>query len=166
MPVCWKARAVLPKRDAQALSDALDREGAKRDISESVAYLRERAGRGNSSHAVIGFSLGAFFALDLSVANPNVVRSVVLFYGTRPGDYDGSKAEYLGHFAEADEFEPQADVDRLEAALRNAGCRVTFHRYPGTRHWFFEPDRIDAFNPAAAVLAWERTLAFLRARAE
>jgi ribosomal protein L11 methyltransferase len=25
MPVCWKARAILPKRDAQALSDALER---------------------------------------------------------------------------------------------------------------------------------------------
>jgi dienelactone hydrolase len=28
-------------------------------------------------------------------------------------------------------------------------------------HWFFEPDRTEAFNQAAASLAWDRTLAFL-----
>jgi dienelactone hydrolase len=30
-----------------------------------------------------------------------------------------------------------------------------------TGHWFFEPDRPQAYNQAAASLAWERTLAFL-----
>ena len=39
---------------------------------------------------------------------------------------------------------------------------MTFHRYPGTGHWFFEADRTQAYNQAAADLAWERTLAFLK----
>jgi carboxymethylenebutenolidase len=39
---------------------------------------------------------------------------------------------------------------------------VTFYRYPDTGHWFFEPDRAQAYNQAAASLAWERTLAFLK----
>ena len=34
-----------------------------------------------------------------------------------------------------------------------------------TGHWFFEPDRADAFDQAAADLAWERTLAFLQRNA-
>src|SRR5919106_6432139 len=78
------------------------------------------------SQAVIGFSLGAYFALDM------------------------------------DEFEPQAEVDSLEESLSRAGRPVTFYRYRGTGHWFFEPDRSQAYNPAAASLAWDRTLAFLR----
>ena len=111
---------------------------------------------------MIGFSLGAYYALDLSVTAPEHIRSVVIFYGTRPGDYSSSKAAYLGHFAETDEFEPQSDVDNLEESLRRAGRPVTFYRYSGTGHWFFEPDRSQAYNQAAASLAWDRTLAFLR----
>ena len=57
-----------------------------------------------------------------------------------------------GHFAENDEFEPQSSVDQLEESLRRAGRQVTFYRYPGTGHWFFEPDRPDAYNEAAAKL--------------
>jgi carboxymethylenebutenolidase len=53
-------------------------------------------------------------------------------------------------------------VDELEAELRQAGCPVTFYCYAGTGHWFYEPDRADAYNEAAANLAWERTLAFLQ----
>ncbi len=110
----------------------------------------------------MGRLLGAYYALELSVTAPEQIRSVVIFYGTRPGDYTRSQAAYLGHFAETDEFEPQADVDNLEASLRRAGRPVTFYRYRGTGHWFFEPNRVQAYNQAAASLAWDRTLAFLR----
>lgn len=150
--------------DAETLSSAVfgNLEQARADLAAATAFLNERAGQSDRGLAVIGFSLGAFFALDLSVADPEHVRSVVVFYGTRPGDdYGKSRAAYLGHFAETDEHEPQADVDALEAALRQAGRPVSFHQYAGTGHWFFEPDRPQAFNAAAASLAWERTLAFL-----
>ena len=45
--------------------------------------------------------------------------------------------------------------------MRAAGREVTFHVYPGTRHWFFEPDVAQAFDPGAARLARDRTVAFL-----
>lgn len=148
-------------QQAESLSNALDGKEARADIAEAVAFLSERAAPGGPGLAVIGFSLGAYFALELSAADPDHIRSVVVFYGTRPGDYTASKAEYLGHFAETDEFESEADVNNLEESLRAAGRKVTFHRYPGTGHWFFEPDRAQAYNPAAASLAKDRTLAFL-----
>lgn len=148
--------------EAETLRDSLDIDRARAEITDSVRFLRERAGGVGDGLTVIGFSLGAFFALELSVSNPKDIRSVVVFYGTRPGDYAGSKAAYLGHFAESDEFEPQSDVDNLEAALRQAGCAVEFHMYTGTGHWFFERDRSQAFNAEAAASAWERTLKFLK----
>ena len=121
--------------------------------------MLDRADRGL---AVIGFSLGAYYALDLAAADPEHIRSVVIFYGTGGGDFSSSRAAYLGHFAENDEFEPQSNVDDLEESLRRAGRPVTFYRYSGTGHWFFEPDRPQAYNQAAASLAWDRTLAFLK----
>jgi carboxymethylenebutenolidase len=135
---------------------------ANADIAQATAFLNEYVGPSDRGLAVIGFSLGANFALDLSNADSVHIRSVVLFYGTGAEDFSQSQAAYLGHFAENDDFEPQASVDDLEAILKRAGRPVTFYRYPGTGHWFFEPDRPQAYNPAAATLAWERTLAFLK----
>jgi len=150
--------------DAEVLGKAVDANAdrAKAEIADAACFLDERAGRADRGLTVIGFSLGAYYALDLSAADPERIRSVVLFYGTGPADFSRSSASYLGHFAEGDEYEPQSNVDELEAELRAAGRPVTFHRYPGTGHWFFEPDRPQAFNQAAASLAWDRTLAFLR----
>jgi carboxymethylenebutenolidase len=149
--------------EAETLGKALDANHlqAKAEIAEATLFLNERAGQAERGLAVIGFSLGAYYALDLAAAHPEHIRSVVLFYGTGPADHSKSKAAYLGHFAENDEYEPPSNVDELEEALRRAGRPVTFYRYPETGHWFFEADR-SAYNPAAASLAWERTLAFLR----
>lgn len=150
--------------EAETLVTALDANitQARADIVQAVTFLRERAGSDDSRIAVIGFSLGAFYALDLAAADPDTIRSVVLFYGTGPADFSQSKAAFLGHFAENDPFEPQSNVDEIEESLKQAGRPVTFYTYPGTGHWFFEPDRADAYNPAAAGLAWDRTLAFLK----
>jgi carboxymethylenebutenolidase len=149
--------------DAEALGSALDSNflQAKAEIAEATMFLSERVGQAGRNLAVIAFSLGVYYALDLAAADPEHIRSVVIFYGTGDGDYSNSRAAYLGHFAENDEFEPQSNVDNLEASLRRAGRPVTFYRYPGAGHWFFEPDRSQAYNQAAASLAWDRTLSFL-----
>jgi carboxymethylenebutenolidase len=150
--------------DAEALGKALDANHlqAKAEIRAAAAFLDRRSGQEGRGLAVIGFSLGAYYALDLAAADPHRIRAVVIFYGTGDDDFSASRAAYLGHFAENDEFEPRSSVDGLEQSLRSAGRRVTFHRYSGTGHWFFEPDRSDVYNRDAAALAWERTLAFLR----
>ena len=151
--------------DAEALGKALDTNHlqAKADIADATMFLNERVGQTDRGLAVIGFSLGAYYALDLSVTAPEHIRSVVIFYGTGGGDdYSNSRAAYLGHFAEKDEFEPQSNIDKLEQSLRRAGRPVTFYRYSGTGHWFFEPDRTQVYNQAAAGVAWDRTLAFLK----
>jgi carboxymethylenebutenolidase len=149
--------------EAEALGKALDTNylQANAEIGDAAAFIYERAGQGARGLAVMGFSLGANYALDLAAADPEHIRAVVLFYGTGGGDWANSRATFLGHFAENDPFESPANVDELEESLRDAGRPVTFYRYPGTTHWFFEPDRPE-HNKAAADLAWERTLTFLQ----
>ena len=156
-----KVAATIP--DAEALGSALDAnyQQAQAEISEATQFLADRTEDGNNL-AVVAFSLGAYYALALSAADPDHVRSVVLFYGNGGDDFTGSQAEYVGHFAENDPYVSSEEVDALEAALKRAGRPVTFYRYPGTGHWFFEPDRTDAYDEAAAKLAWDRTLDFLK----
>ena len=161
-PDLYHGRIADTIAEAEKLSNALDPDQARVDLANAVRFLQERTAPTDRGMAVLAFSLGVWFAMELSVRDPGHIRSVIIFYGTRPGDYGRSQAEYLGHFAEKDRFEPQSSVDEMEADLRRAGRPATFFRYPGTGHWFFEPDRTDAFNPAAASLAWDRTLGFLR----
>jgi carboxymethylenebutenolidase len=160
-PDLYHGKTAQTIAEAEELSSALDNDQARADVLHAADFLRQRTNAAGAGLAVVGFSLGAYFALDLSVADAEHVRAVVLFYGTGPADFSRSKAEYLGHFADADPYEPASNVNELETSLRRAGRPVSFHRYQGTGHWFFEPDRRDAFNQAAATLAWERTLAFL-----
>lgn len=162
-PDLYHGKVAVTIAEAEALGSALDANHlqARAEIAEAASFLDERTGQAEQGLAVIGFSLGAYYALDLAAAHPEQIRSVVLFYGTGGGDFSTSQAAYLGHFAELDPYEPLSNVNELEESLRQAGRPVTFHQYPGTGHWFFEPDRADAYNEEAANLAWERTLAFL-----
>jgi carboxymethylenebutenolidase len=126
----------------------------------SVA-LRAAVGPGATPIGVVGFSMGAFCALEIAAQDP-ALRAVVLCYGTgRAHDWSASSAAFLGHFAEDDPFEAPDDVRAFAEGIRAAGRPFELHVYPGTGHWFMEPDR-DAYDPDAATLAWERTIDVLR----
>lgn len=161
-PDLYRGETAETVADAERLGAALDADHvrAKADITRGVDDLRTRTA--GSGLAVLGYSLGACYALDLAAARAGDIHSVVLFYGTGGGDWAASRADYLGHFASDDPFEPPANVEALEQALVEAGRAATFHRYGGVGHWFCEPDRADAYDQAAADLAWQRTLSFLR----
>ncbi len=152
--------------EAEALVAAHNRAPAEAEaaVQAAVEQLRGLPAVTGEPIGVIGFSLGAYWALHLSQVRPDDVSAVVAVYGTNEGDYSTARAAYLGHFAEHDDFEPLEAVRALEARIRTAGREVTFHVYPGTGHWFVEPNRPDAYNAAAADLVWERTLAFLKAQ--
>ena len=152
--------------EAEALVAAHDRapaeaEAVVRAAAEHLLGLPEVTA---NQIGVIGFSLGAYWALQLSQVRPHDIRAVVVFYGTDDGEYGAARAAYLGHFAENDDFEPLDSVGALEEKIRAAGREVTFHLYPGTGHWFFEPNQPDAYDVQAAALAWQRTLDFLKAQ--
>ena len=152
--------------EAEALVAAHDRAPAAAEavVQAAVDQLRWLPAVTGTQVGVIGFSLGAYWALHLSQVRPDDVGAVVAVYGTDDGDYTTAQAAYLGHFAEHDDFEPLEAVRALETRIRAAGREVTFHVYPGTGHWFVEPNRPDVYHAAAAELVWERTLAFLKAR--
>ena len=149
-------------KEAEILSDQLDGQQAMSIIRQSAGFLWNHNQVGEGVLGVIGFSLGAYFALKLSADVPEQIKAVVVFYGTGSADFNNSNAAYLGHFAETDPYEPTGYVDDLKNELSSSELEVTFYRYEVTEHWFFESDRPDAYDAEAAQLAWDRTLSFLK----
>jgi len=149
--------------EAEVLVNAHDSapEIAETVVLSAIEHLRGMQEATGDQIGVIGFSLGAYWALHASQVRPDAISAVVTVYGTDGGDYSTARAAYLGHFAEQDHFEPLDGVRALESRIRDAGRDVTFHIYPGTGHWFAEPSRSDAYDAGATELMWARTLAFL-----
>lgn len=132
-------------------------------VLTSARLLEEKSSGG--SIAIVGFGMGGSLGLWASVRLPDVVSSVVSFYGTQQIDFAGSKSAYLIHFAEEDEYITDDEAAFMEATMGLESLPVEVHSYPGTRHGFCEPDS-DTFDPDAFDLAWGRTLEFLRMRSD
>lgn len=141
----------------------VDREQDRKQAIVTAApdFLRGRPEVRKEVLSVIGFSMGAAWSLVLASERAQDIRKVVLFYGSYGIDFSKIQAYILGHYASTDEFEPLEGIRAMEADMRTAGLKPTFHVYPDTKHWFFEEDRPE-YDPQAAGLAWERTLEFLR----
>ena len=137
--------------EAEALRDTLDEAGDETEatVQQAAERLLDLPGVTGGRIGVIGFSLGAYFALQLSQSRPELVGAAVTVYGTDDGDYSTATAAYLGHFAENDDYEPLDLVQTLETRIRAAGREATFYTYPCTSLWFFEPSRTDVYNAEA-----------------
>ncbi|MGV3758752.1 MAG: dienelactone hydrolase family protein [Actinomycetota bacterium] len=127
----------------------------------SLHHLRQLPVVAEAPVGVLGLSMGASMALWLSARVPEGVAATTVFYGGQDIDFAPAKSAYLGHFAEDDPYVDEDGLALLEADLHLLEKDTTFHRYPGTKHWFFEDDRPE-HDPEAAELAWQRTLEFFR----
>jgi carboxymethylenebutenolidase len=111
--------------------------------------------------------LGGGLAIFLATLRPEVAACVP-FYGGGPAveraDFTKSRAAFLGHWGELDHSNPRERVEALEKKIRDAGLEVEMHFYPDCDHAFFNDQRPEVYNPEAAQLAWDRTLAFLRSK--
>src|SRR3972149_662874 len=159
-PDLYNGAVAATREDAQRLMRGMDKDAARKTLNRALKDLAAQPAVNRPAIGMVGFSLGGFYALELACQKPKSIAAVVTFYSTGRGKFAETQAAFLGHFAADDEFEPAEDVLQLEQHIRQAGKKVAFYTYPGTRHWFFEPDRPD-YDPAAAQLAWERTAAFL-----
>lgn len=147
--------------EAEALLASTDPNRTAGLVAASISALRHMPATPEGRIGVLGFSMGASWALWAATRFPDDVAAAVYFYGGQDIDFAPARAAFQGHVAEIDEFESDDDVAYLEAQLRLAGHPLELHRYPGTGHWFMEEDRAAAYVASAADLAWSRTVEFL-----
>jgi carboxymethylenebutenolidase len=161
-PDLYRGVVVSTIDDAEKQSAAQSVAIRMRVVTAALDRLRGEPGVTASSLGLVGFSMGAFYALEATADDDSIVATVLVYGTGRERDWSTSRASVQGHFAADDPYEEPEFVNALQTALRAGGRRVEFHTYPGTGHWFMEPDR-DAFDEVAAALAWSRIVAFLRA---
>lgn len=162
-PDYFQGRIATTIDEAKTLRSQVDRKRTYALAKQALDYLIEREMVFPKQVAVIGFSLGCGPALELARSRPDSVKAVVLFYGSGGGKFDSARADFLGHFAEDDQWGAHAEkVQSLRKRLLKSGGEVIFHTYPNTRHWFFEKDRPEAYDEHAAEEAWTRTIEFLK----
>jgi len=161
-PDLYHGKTASEPDGAGKLFMALNIAQAEKDLRGAATFLA-----GYSSTAkigAVGFCMGGQLALFAGTVNPSV-GAVVDFYGIHPNvkpDYTKLSGPVLGLFAEKDQFVTPQTARELDAAIKKAGKTSEIHIYPNVDHAFFNDERPDAYNKAAAEDAWRRTLAFFR----
>jgi carboxymethylenebutenolidase len=148
---------------ARELIGGLGEEDLVGNLLASAEYLRARDEAREAAVGAVGFCWGGTQVGRLAVADPEL-RAAVVFYGGQPPveAVPEIRARLLLHYAGLDE-RINAGIPDFQAALDAAGTDYELHMYDGANHAFFNDTSEARYDPEAAALAWERTLAFLRA---
>jgi carboxymethylenebutenolidase len=141
---------------AEALMKARDNDHALAEIDRAAERLAV-----GGPFAVLGWSMGGSYAWDLVERRPGLVAALVDHYGGGWPEPGATLPPILGHYGELDDDPSPELVGKVEQRARDAGTSPEFHIYPGAKHWFAEPSRLQ-YNADAAALAWARTVAFLK----
>jgi carboxymethylenebutenolidase len=166
VPDLYRGKLALEANEAEHLMTNLDfGDAAGQDVRGAVQHLKAS---GSAKVGVTGFCMGGALTV-LAAVNVPEADAAVIWYGYPPLEYvDASKikAPLLAHWATRDAAFPIAKVDELEKMLRTAKVSFEFHRYDA-KHAFAN-ETADSknlsmlkYDPAAAELAWNRSMDFL-----
>ena len=146
--------AAAAARDAGGVPD----EQLLGDVQGAIDLLRGRP-ESNGKVGVIGYCSGG--RQSWVVACSLDVDAAVDCYGGRadPALAPNLRCPLLGLFGNEDQSPSPADVDAMEAALREHGKTFDFHRYDGAGHAFFSTDR-PSYRLDAAKDGWKRIWSF------
>ena len=167
VPDLYRGKLALEANEAEHLMGGLNfGDAAAQDIRGAVQYLKAT---GSKKVAVTGFCMGGALTV-LSACNVPELDGTVVWYGYPPLEYVDATAiqkPMLAHWALHDDFFNISGVDALEEKLKQAGVHYDFERYDA-KHAFANP-KSDVrglpplqYNEAAANLAWDRTMEFLK----
>ena len=144
------------------------------DIAASATYLKELP-NSNGKAGCIGFCSGGRQAY-LAASQVKELDAAVDCWGgavvpderfavgeLRPvSPFDATRdirMPLLGIFGNDDQFPTPAEVDKIEAALKENGKDYEFHRYDGAAHGFWA-NAGPGYRPEATQDSWKKVMAF------
>ena len=145
---------------------ALNIAETSKELRAAAEYLRGLPEVEPKNVAAVGFCMGGQLALLAATEHPDEIAAAVDFYGIHPNvkpDFSKLQGKVLAHFGLHDDFVPEADARALVAQIQAAGKSVEAHFYDAG-HAFFNDDRPEVYSMRDAETAWERTIAFLKAK--
>lgn len=159
-PDLYDGRNATEAAEAAQLSEEMKTERSMEIVGACVDELARRTGR---KVGVTGFCMGGAMAFAAAASVPTVACAVP-FYGNARPDY--MVAERMGcpiqaHFAEHDAWIRAEPAVALARDMKARGAHMELYFYDAG-HAFMRQGDPEAYDEAAASLAWERTLDFLR----
>jgi carboxymethylenebutenolidase len=161
-PDLYHGKTTRSPDEAGKLMMAMQIDEAEKDLRGAIQFLINHEASTGDKVGTIGFCMGGALSLYAATKNPQVGACVV-FYGGHPNvklDLPNLQAPMLGIYAERDGFVTPDSVRELERQLKGLGKSVEIHIYPNADHAFFNDERPEVYNAAAAEDAWRRTIEF------
>lgn len=165
-PDLYGGRTTHDAGEAFELMRALPVEQAARDLAGAVDYLLGKPEVIGGAVGAVGFCMGGGFVLTLAHQQGSRVAAAVPFYGYQelPEDVSGFTAALQGHYGSEDETVPIDAVRSLFARIdQQTGRHSELHVYPAGHAFLNDENLLGTYDPTQAAIAWERTVAFLRA---
>jgi carboxymethylenebutenolidase len=156
------SKVVSKVPDAQVMSD----------LDAAVAWAKATGKADVDKLAITGYCWGGRIVWLYSTHNPNL-KAGIAWYGRLVGDADelhpkhpidvvaSIKAPVLGLYGESDQGIPVASVEKMRAALKEAGKTAEIVLYPDTPHAFFADYR-ESYRKDKAEDGWKRMLDWLK----
>lgn len=157
VPDLYKGKVTVEAEEASHMMQNLDFADAATDVRGAVEHLKQSCPK----VGVIGFCMGGALTV-LAAVYAKAADAAVCWYGVPPEEAADTRTismPFQGHFALEDTAFPPAQVDALEARLKEGNVAHEIYRYQA-QHAFGNETGAH-YNADAANLAWERSTAFL-----
>jgi carboxymethylenebutenolidase len=141
----------------------LPEDRAKRDLDAAFHFLEAQPEVKKQRIGAIGWCMGGGYALDVALEEPALAADVINYghLASDPAELKNIHAPILGIFGAQDRGIPPSDVKRFEQQMRELGKEVDITIYPDAGHQFENQNNREAYRPADAADAWEKTVKFL-----
>lgn len=166
-PDLYHGVATTEPDTASKLMMELELTRAGREITAAAAWLLTRDDVTSTSVGTLGFCMGGALAIWAGTLTPDVTACVGFYpagsWQRQAPDWSqfAGKAAQI-HCSEGDGTSTAPHIQEAVHAIQGAGGTVTAFDYPGTQHAFFNDDRPEVYDVAAAHEAWDRVVRFLR----